>query len=138
MIGSRANLNTRASPIECGVVATSEEVYDEELEAIKRRKMAEYQQLLEAVRREEERRAYEARKQAILRSILTPEARQRLTNLRLVRPELVEQLEAQLIQLVSMGRVRAPIDDDTLKEILRTVMARSRREIRLRGLRLGG
>jgi len=120
------------------VVATSEEVYDEELEAIKRRKMAEYQQLLEAVRREEERRAYEARKQAILRSILTPEARQRLTNLRLVRPELVEQLEAQLIQLVSMGRVRAPIDDDTLKEILRAVMARSRREIRLRGLRLGG
>jgi len=120
------------------VVTTSEEVYDEELEAIKRRRLLEYQRLLERMRREEEqRRIYEMKKEAVLRHILTPEARQRLTNLKLVRPELVEQLEEQLIQLASTGRIQTPISDSVLKEILKTVMARSRREIKLRGIRFG-
>jgi len=120
------------------VVAMSDEVYDEELEAIKRRKLLEYQRLLERVQREEEqRRIYEMRKEAILRYILTPEARQRLTNLRLVRPELVEQLENQLIQLAGSGRIQIPISDEVLKEILKTVMARSRKEIKLKGVRFG-
>jgi programmed cell death protein 5 len=34
----------------------------------------------------------ELQKQAILKSILTPEARQRLTNLKLVKPEFTAQL----------------------------------------------
>lgn len=116
----------------------SEEVYDEELEAIKRRRLLEYQKLLERVQREEEqRRIYEMRKEAILRHILTPKARQRLTNLKLVRPELVEQLEGQLIQLASSGRIQTPISDEVLKEILKNVMARSRKEIKLKGIRFG-
>ena len=110
--------------------------YGEELEAIKRRKLLEYQKLIERMRKEEEeRRAFEIQKEAILRTILTPEARRRLNNIKLVRPELVERLEIQLIQLANSGKIPLPIDDKTLKEILRNIMERSRREIKIRGLR---
>ncbi|RLE62288.1 MAG: DNA-binding protein, partial [Thermoprotei archaeon] len=110
---------------------------DEELEEIKRRKMLEYQRLLEAKRLEEERRRAELERERMLRALLTPEARRRLSNLKLVRPELVETIEVQLIQLVQAGRLKPPITDRTLKIILAEIARRSRRNIRIkfRGLR---
>ena len=60
----------------------------------------------------------ESQKQALLRRILTPEARSRLTNLTMVKPEFTQQLEIQLIQLAQAGRVKLPITDDQLKELL--------------------
>lgn len=105
---------------------------DQELEEIKRRKLLEYQRRLEAARAEEER-LEEARRQreAILRRILTPEARERLANLRMVRPELVENVETQLIQLVYSGRLPTPVTDEMLKEILRRVVGQQG-EVRIR------
>ncbi|AKG39000.1 DNA-binding protein [Infirmifilum uzonense] len=104
----------------------------EELEEIKRRKLLEYQrQAQEAQRAEAQRAAEEARRQEILRKILTPEARARLSNLKLVKPELVEALEIQLIQLASTGSIRVPIDDDTLKEILARFSS-SRKEFKVK------
>jgi len=108
------------------------EYSDDELELIKRRKMLEYQKMMEAAKAEEEQRQLRLRKESILRAILTPEARQRLTNLKLVRPELVEGIENQLIQLAQSGRIPLPITDEFLKEILRRVVASSRRDIKLR------
>jgi programmed cell death protein 5 len=105
---------------------------DEELEEIKRRKLLEYQRQLEAGQAEEEKlEEIRRQKQEILRKILTPEARARLANLRMVRPELVEYLENQLIQLVYSGRLQAPITDEVLKEILMQLLDRQR-EIKLR------
>ena len=63
---------------------------------------------------------------------MTPEARERLANLRLIKPELVAQLEEQLIQLASAGRIRTPITDDALKELLSRLDRR--RNIRIRRL----
>lgn len=115
-----------------------DEYYDEELEEIKRRKLLEYQRMLERLRREEqERQLYQAQKEAYLRAILTPEARQRLSNLKLVKPELVELLENQLIQLAQAGRIKTPISDETLKQILKNITNHTRKEIRLKGLRRG-
>jgi len=109
--------------------------YDEELEEIKRRKLLEYQRrLAEAARAEEERRLEEARRQEVLRRILTPKARERLANLKMVRPQLVEALEAQLIQLAYSGRIATPITDEELKSILRRLMS-TQKEIRLRFMR---
>lgn len=92
---------------------------DEELEEIRRRKMLELQrQIAEAQRQEELRREMEAQKQAALRQILTPEARERLANLKMVKPSFAEQLEVQLIQLAQSGRIKLPITDEMLKKIL--------------------
>jgi programmed cell death protein 5 len=102
---------------------------DEELERLKAAKMAELQKRMAE---EEERLRREAERQAAMRTILTPEARQRLANLRLVKPELVAQLEEQLIQLANSGRVSLPITDEVLKEILARIT--SKREIRIRRL----
>lgn len=92
---------------------------DEELEEIRRRRMLELQrQIAEAQRQEELKREMEAQRQAALRQILTPEARERLANLKMVKPSFAEQLEIQLIQLAQSGRVKLPITDEMLKKIL--------------------
>jgi len=109
-----------------------EEYVDEELEEIQRRKLLQYQQMaVEAQRRAEAQRQMELAKQSLLRQILTPEARGRLTNIKMIRPELAEQLENQLIQLAQVGRLKVPVTDDDLKEVLRSIQMRTRREWRI-------
>jgi len=103
-------------------------VDDEELERIRQKKMEELQR---RIAEEEERARRELERQAAMRVILTPEARQRLANLRLVKPELVAQLEEQLIQLANTGRIKMPITDDVLKQIL-IKLSSSKRRIRIR------
>ncbi len=105
---------------------------DKELEEIRKRKLMELQRkLLQEQEAAEAQKRIEAQKQAVLRRILTPEARQRISNLKMVKPEFAAQLEMQLIQIAQQGRIRIPIDDWQLKEILRRLQA-DRREIRIR------
>ena len=70
----------------------------------------------------DEQRKYQeaerARRQQILRQILAPDARERLANVRLVRPDLAENVENQLIQLASMGRINRLINDADVRDIL--------------------
>jgi len=107
---------------------------DKELEELRRRRLMELQQqMLQEEQRAEAQRRLELQKQALMRRILTPKARQRLANLRMVRPEFASQLELQLIQIAQQGRIDLPITDDQLKEIL-SRLQRSRREIRIRRL----
>lgn len=101
--------------------------YDEELERIRQQKMAELQA---KIAEEQARRQREAERAAAMRLILTPEARQRLANLKLVRPEVVSVVEDLLIRLVKEGRVRTPITDEDVKAILERVMPK-KREIRI-------
>ncbi|MEM1537545.1 MAG: DNA-binding protein [Candidatus Nezhaarchaeales archaeon] len=101
------------------------EEYNEELEEIRRRRLLEYQrQIEEARRREEERRRFEEVKENVLRSILTPEARSRLINVKIVRPDLAERIELHLMQLAQAQRIKAPLTDEQLKELLRVVQSR--------------
>ena len=105
---------------------------DEELEALRRKRLMELQQqMLQEQQRAEAQRRLELQKQALMRRILTPKARQRLANLKMVRPEFASQLELQLIQIAQQGRISIPITDDQLKEIL-SRLQRPRREIRIR------
>jgi len=105
---------------------------DRELEELRRRRLLELQKRLAQEQQEAEmRRRLEIQKQALLRRILTPEARQRLTNLKMVRPEFTSQLENQLIQIAQQGRIDLPITDEQLKGILRRLQS-TRREIRIR------
>ncbi|MEM1550776.1 MAG: DNA-binding protein [Candidatus Bathyarchaeia archaeon] len=105
---------------------------DVELEEIRRRKLMELQQrILQEQEAIEAQKKAEMQRQAILRRILTPEARQRLANLKMVKPDFATQLEIQIIELVRRGLLQTPIDDDQLKEILRRLQS-GRREIQIR------
>jgi len=90
-----------------------------ELDAIRQRRLIGLrQQLLEEQQKTEQRQASEVQKQSLLREILTSEARQRLNRIKLVKSDFVAQLELQLIQIAQSGRVRLPINDEQLKQIL--------------------
>ncbi len=98
---------------------------EDELEAIRRRKMellkqqkAQMPDPQAAAQQEQAMAEMEARKQAILRSILTPEARERLNTLRMTKPELVQSVEAQLVGLGQSGKLQDKIDDAKLKNLL--------------------
>jgi programmed cell death protein 5 len=98
---------------------SGDEISEEELEQLRRRRLAELQRAAaEEDRRAEVQQQVQVQKQAILKRILTMEARQRLTNIKMVKPEFADQLELQLIQLAQSGRVKLPISDAQLKEAL--------------------
>jgi programmed cell death protein 5 len=100
---------------------------DEELEEIRRRKLLAMQQRTgDEQKKSQAERQLEAQKQALLRQILSPEARQRLTNLKMIKPEFTEQLELQLIQLAQTGKLPIPLPDAQLKQILIQLQSRKR------------
>jgi programmed cell death protein 5 len=100
---------------------------DEELAEIRRRKrLAMQKQATDEQKQAQLDQQLEAQKQALLRQILTPEARQRLTNLNMIKPEFTKQLELQLIQLAQTGKLPVPISDAQLKQILIQLQSRKR------------
>ncbi len=99
-----------------------------DLEELRRKRMQELQE--QASNTENQEQGYqeiEMQKKQILMQILTPEARSRLANLRLTKPEFVNQVELQLIQLAQMGRIKSKIDDEQLKELLKKVSGPKRK-----------
>ncbi len=105
---------------------------DEELEALRRRRMAEMQRAaVDDQRRAQAQQQVERQKQTIIRRILTPEARQRLTNIRMVKPEFAEELEMQLIQLAQAGRLQSQVTDEQLKRTLVQLQGQ-KKEIKIR------
>lgn len=110
----------------------SDELSNEEIEEIRQRKLIALQRrLAEEQRKAQMKQQLEMQKQAILRTILTPEARQRLTNLKLVKSEFASQLELYLIQLAQQGKLPVPLTDEQLKKILIQLQSQ-KREIRIR------
>jgi programmed cell death protein 5 len=100
---------------------------DDELDAIRQKKLAELQQQAAQEQAVEQQAAEaQAQKDAILRQILTPEARSRLTNIRMVKPQLAEQIEMQLIQLAGSGRLKGRVSDEQLKGLLQQLQGRER------------
>ena len=59
-------------------------------------------------------------KEQALRTILSPQARLRLTNVRMVKPELASMVENYLIGMASQGKLNTQITDDQLKQILQS------------------
>ena len=110
----------------------SEEMNEEEIEELRRRRLLQLQRrLAEEQQQVQVQQQIEIQKQALLRRILTSDARQRLTNLKMVKPEFAQQLELQLIQLAQQGKIAIPVTDEQLKEILVRIQS-SRREFKIR------
>jgi programmed cell death protein 5 len=68
----------------------------------------------EAKRREAEA----AMRQRVLMVVLDPQARQRLMNIRMVKPDLAAAVENYLINAASTGRINRPLTDEELKQLL--------------------
>jgi len=62
-----------------------------------------------------------SQKENILKQILSSEARMRLNNIKMVKPELSNMLEQYLIGLASQGKVNSQISDTQLKQILLSI-----------------
>lgn len=108
---------------------------DPELEALRQRRLAEMQTnqqqaIAQQQAAENQRRQMEIQKQAILRQILAPDARDRLSNIKVANPDLANMVEMQLIQLAQSGRIQGMITDAMLRDILRQV-APQHREIKI-------
>ncbi|MFX1310289.1 MAG: DNA-binding protein [Promethearchaeota archaeon] len=104
---------------------------DEELDEIRRRRLEElkqqaaHQQIAEAQQRD-----FEEKKYQIMRKILSPEGRQRLENIRMVKPQFAEQIELQLIQLFQSGQLRGatPLPDNAFKKLLKQISSFERKK----------
>lgn len=100
---------------------------DEELAELRKKKMQQLKSQQEQMAAAEERsKALEEKKQVMLWSILTPEARERLGRVKVAYPEIVKEIENQLVMLASSGRLNQKIDDETLKQILKKMMPEKR------------
>jgi programmed cell death protein 5 len=100
---------------------------DAELEELRKRRLsAMRRQAPEEQKDTQADQQIEQEKQALLRSILSPEGRRRLANLKMIKPEFTSQLELQIIQLAQQGRVPIPMSDEQLKKILIQLQSRKR------------
>ncbi len=109
----------------------------DELEAIRRKKLLEYQQRLqqeEALRQQKLQAELQLR--ALLRRILEPEAFERIERVRMVNEQLYALAVQQLLALYQSGRLTKKIDDATLKAFLARLSG-PKRETKIRILDKG-
>lgn len=107
---------------------------------IERLKQERLRQIIEQQRRAQEQELLQQQLKAaevdaqiklIINRILTPEARERLANIRIARPAFARQIEIFLIQLYQTGRLPKQITDEQLKKILEKVST-EKREIKIK------
>ena len=60
-------------------------------------------------------------RERVLRVLLSPEARQRLTNVKMVKPDLAKAVEDYIIAMGSQGKLNKALTDDDLKQILSSI-----------------
>jgi len=100
---------------------------DDELAQIRKRKLLSMQSRgSDEQRQAQAEQQYEQQKQGLLSKILTPEARQRLNNLKMVKREFAEQIELQLIEMAQTGKLPIPLSDVQLKGILIQLQSRKK------------
>ena len=62
-----------------------------------------------------------AQKEQMLKQLLSPDARSRLNNIRMVKPDLANLVETYLLNLTTQGKTSGQISDDQLKQILLSI-----------------
>ena len=103
---------------------------DDELENLRKKKLQEMQEQAafqeQMEEQEEQQKHLEEQKKAILRAILSNEARERLGRIKIARPEMAESIENQLIMLAQSGKLKNKINDEELRMLLSKVLPKKR------------
>jgi programmed cell death protein 5 len=99
----------------------------EDVEELRRRRMQQLiqqrlqQQQQEAVQADMQEAELSSQIKFIINQILEPEARERLSNIRLANPSYARQVEILLIQLKQAGRLPSKLSDGAFKQILHKI-----------------
>ncbi|MEC7484278.1 MAG: DNA-binding protein [Candidatus Thermoplasmatota archaeon] len=110
-----------------------------ELEAFRQRRQMELQQQLDQQAKQQAAAEAESHVQAqeqqaldqAMKTILTSEARGRLTNISLVDPNKADLMKRQLVSLHEQQKISIPVNDEQLKRILAS-LSKSRRDASIR------
>ena len=70
-------------------------------------------------------------REGMLRMLLTSEARERLTNIRMVKPDVSKIIEDNIIRLASAGKISPPITDRYIKQLLLSIQ-KPKREFKIK------
>ena len=73
---------------------------------------------------------FDEMKKTLIRRLLTKDAIERMGRIKVVKPELAEQLELYLIQLYQSGEIKDMINDKQLKELLNLLVTKKEFKIR--------
>ena len=71
----------------------------------------------------------EVMKKTIIKKILSKEAVERLSRIKLVKPDVASNLELYLLQLYQSGKIRDQVSDEQLKMILDAISAKKEYKI---------
>jgi programmed cell death protein 5 len=80
--------------------------------------------------RQEQERQEKAAREQMLRVVFSTEARERLSNIRMIKPELASAIENQIFQLAASGKLRSQVSDEDLKRMLESFQ-RPKREFKI-------
>ena len=79
----------------------------------------------------EEEKNQRTMREGMLRMLLTSDARERLTNIRMVKPDVSKIIEDNIIRLASAGKLSPPITDEYIKQLLLSIQ-KPKREFKIR------
>lgn len=61
---------------------------------------------------------FEEMKKTVIKKILSKDAIERMSRIRLVKPDIADNLELYLVQMYQSGKIRSEISDEQLKTVL--------------------
>lgn len=79
------------------------------------------QQMQQQQQQEEQRKAIDEQRRLAMRSLLSPEAHQRLSRIHLVKPEKAFATENFILQATRSGALQPPISDAALIQVLERI-----------------
>lgn len=119
---------------------------DDDLEAIRARRMAELQSQMggpggqnqpSQEEQEERQRQMNDMKNSILSQVLDQSARARLNTISLAKPEKAKMIEGMLIQMAQSGQIQNKLGEDQLKGLLERVSERTQKTTTVKFKRRG-
>ena len=109
---------------------------DRELEELRQRRLQEMQaQAEKQLARDQEQLTHRAQVQGTLRQLMSAEAKERLAQVRVARPEVAASVEQQVLALARDGKLAGPINDATLQQMLAQLSRKRETKVEIRGYR---